>query len=64
MPQAESRYHQTQAWHLLPTSLLLLVDWFCSGRMDQGERFAFTSLHSELPELRVRVADRLAGASG
>ena len=56
VPQAESRYHQTQAWQLHPTALLLLVDWFHSGRMDQGERFAFTSLHSEL---RVRVAGRL-----
>ncbi|GAB3872903.1 hypothetical protein GCM10028824_23830 [Hymenobacter segetis] len=54
--QAESRYRQVQAWQLQPTSLLLLVDWFHSGRMDQGERFAFTSLHSEL---RVRVAGRL-----
>ena len=54
--QAESRYRQTQEWQLQPTSLLLLVDWFHSGRMDQGERFAFTSLHSEL---RVRVAGRL-----
>ncbi|MDO7852808.1 urease accessory protein UreD [Hymenobacter convexus] len=54
--QAESRYRQVQEWHLQPTSLLLLVDWFHSGRMDRGERFAFTSLHSEL---RVRVAGRL-----
>ncbi|MDB5269726.1 MAG: hypothetical protein JWP58_2766 [Hymenobacter sp.] len=54
--QAESRYRQVQEWHLQPTSLLLLVDWFHSGRMDQGERFAFASLHSEL---RVRVAGRL-----
>ncbi len=56
VPQAESRYRQTQQWHLQPSSLLVLVDWFHSGRMDQGERFAFTSLHSEL---RVRVAGRL-----
>jgi urease accessory protein len=56
VPQAESRYRQTQEWQLQPTSLLLLVDWFHSGRMDQGERFAYTSLHSEL---RVRVAGRL-----
>ena len=56
VPQAESRYRQTQEWHLHPTALLLLVDWFHSGRMDQGERFAFTSLHSEL---RVQVAGRL-----
>ena len=54
--QAESRYRQTQEWHLAPSSLLLLVDWFHSGRMDQGERFAFAALHSEL---RVRVAGRL-----
>ncbi|WP_051718958.1 urease accessory protein UreD [Hymenobacter sp. IS2118] len=56
VPQAESRYRQVQEWHLQPSSLLLLVDWLHSGRMDQGERFAFTSLHSEL---RVRVAGRL-----
>ncbi|WP_460502261.1 urease accessory protein UreD, partial [Hymenobacter agri] len=56
VPQAESRYRQMQEWHLQPSSLLLLVDWFHSGRMDQGERFAFHSLHSEL---RVRVAGRL-----
>ena len=56
VPQAASRYRQTQEWHLHPTALLLLVDWFHSGRMDQGERFAFALLHSEL---RVRVAGRL-----
>ncbi|MDQ2772586.1 MAG: urease accessory protein UreD [Bacteroidota bacterium] len=56
VPQAASRYRQSQEWQLAPTALLLLVDWFHSGRMDQGERFAFTSLHSEL---RVRVAGRL-----
>ncbi|SFQ73792.1 urease accessory protein UreD [Hymenobacter arizonensis] len=54
--QAQSRYRQTQEWQLAPDSLLLLVDWFHSGRMDQGERFAFTALHSEL---RVRIANRL-----
>ncbi|WP_310393301.1 urease accessory protein UreD [Hymenobacter sp.] len=56
VPQAESRYRQTQDWHLQPDALLLLVDWFHSGRADQGERFAFTSLHAEL---RVRMAGRL-----
>ena len=56
VPQASSRYRLTQAWHLHPSALLLLVDWFHSGRMDQGERFAFAALHSEL---RVRVAGRL-----
>ena len=54
--QADSRYRQVQEWHLQPSSLLFLVDWFHSGRMDQGERFAFTGLHTEL---RVRVAGRL-----
>ena len=48
VPQAESRYRQTQEWRLHPTALLFLVDWFHSGRMDQGERFAFHMLHSEL----------------
>ncbi|MBF9142099.1 urease accessory protein UreD [Hymenobacter properus] len=56
VPQAASRYRQVQEWQLHPSSLLVLVDWFHSGRMDQGERFAFTSLHSEL---RVRVGGRL-----
>ena len=56
VPQAESRYRQVQEWQLQPTSLLLLVDWFHSGRMEQGERFAFSSFQSEL---RVRVAGRL-----
>ena len=32
--QAESRYRQVQEWHLQPSSLLFLVDWFHSGRMD------------------------------
>ena len=54
--QAESRYCQIQEWNIEPDSLLLVVDWFHSGRMDQGERFAFSKLHSEL---RVRVAERL-----
>ena len=54
--QAESRYQQVQHWHLDPTATLLLVDWFHSGRMDQGERFAFHELRTEL---RVSVAGRL-----
>jgi urease accessory protein len=54
--QAESRYRQQQHWHLAPSATLLVIDWFHSGRMDQGERFAFTSLHSEL---RVTVDGRL-----
>lgn len=54
--QAACRYRQSQEWHLQPDSLLLLVDWFHSGRMDQGERFAFSEVQSEL---KVHVADRL-----
>lgn len=54
--QAQSRYRQIQEWHLQPNSLLLLVDWFHGGRTDQGERFAFAALHSEL---RVHVAGKL-----
>ena len=54
--QAASRYQQVQHWNLAPGATLLLVDWFHSGRMEQGERFAFTSLHAEL---NVRVAGRL-----
>ncbi|MCB2375981.1 urease accessory protein UreD [Hymenobacter sp. BT635] len=54
--QADSRYRQIQHWTLHPEATLLLIDWFHSGRMDQGEKFAFTSLHSEL---RVHRGDRL-----
>ena len=54
--QAASCYRQVQEWHLESDSLLLLADWFHSGRMDQGERFAFDALRTEL---RVRVAGRL-----
>ncbi|WP_317172865.1 urease accessory protein UreD [Hymenobacter sp. HDW8] len=54
--QAQSRYRQTQDWHLQPDSLLLLLDWFHAGRLEQGERFAFTSLQTEL---RVHVNQQL-----
>lgn len=56
VPQAENRYWQTQEWQLQPSALLLLVDWFHSGRIDQTEQFAFSEFHTEL---RVRVAGRL-----
>jgi urease accessory protein len=55
--QAESRYRQIQHWQLHCDAMLLLVDWFHSGRMDQGEKFAFTSLYSEL---RVSRGEKLA----
>ncbi|NML65600.1 urease accessory protein UreD [Hymenobacter sp. RP-2-7] len=56
VPQAASRYHQTQHWHLHPGATLLLADWFHAGRTDAGEKFAFTDFSTEL---RVRVAGRL-----
>jgi urease accessory protein len=56
VPQADSRYHQAQHWHLAPSATLLLADWWHAGRTDLGEKFAFTSFGTEL---RVSVADRL-----
>ncbi|WP_162053192.1 urease accessory protein UreD [Pontibacter pamirensis] len=46
--QEGSIYRQVQHWEMQPKSLLLVVDWFHSGRMDMGERFAFSSFFSEL----------------
>ena len=57
VPQAASRYHQAQHWHLHPRATLLLADWYHAGRTDVGEQFAFTSFGTEL---RVSVAGRLA----
>ena len=57
VPQAASRYHQAQHWHLAESATLLLADWWHAGRTDVGERFAFTSFATEL---RVSVAGRLA----
>jgi urease accessory protein len=56
VPQADSRYHQTQHWHLAPTATLLLADWWHAGRTDLDEKFAFTTFATEL---RVHVAGRL-----
>ena len=56
VPQAASRYHQTQHWHLAPDAVLLLADWWHAGRTDAGEKFAFTTFSTEL---RVSVAGRL-----
>lgn len=55
VPQAGSRYRQVQHWQLQPGALLLLTDWFHSGRMDSGEQYQFTSFCSEL---RVELAGR------
>ena len=57
VPQAASRYHQAQHWHLAESATLLLADWWHAGRTDAGEKFAFTTFATEL---RVRVAGRLA----
>lgn len=57
VPQAASRYHQAQHWHLADTATLLLADWWHAGRTDLGEKFAFTTFATEL---RVSVAGRLA----
>lgn len=57
VPQAASRYQQTQHWHLADSATLLLADWWHAGRTDAGEQFAFTSFATEL---RVSVAGRLA----
>jgi urease accessory protein len=56
VPQADSRYHQAQHWHLAADAVLLLADWWHAGRTDVGEKFAFTTFATEL---RVSVAGRL-----
>ena len=56
VPQAASRYHQAQHWHLADSAALLLADWWHAGRTDMGEQFAFTTFATEL---RVSVAGRL-----
>ncbi len=43
---AGSHYRQSQEFHLEPGSGLVLVDWFCSGRLARGERWAFTRFES------------------
>lgn len=57
VPQAESRYHQAQHWHLAESATLLLADWWHAGRTDLEEKFAFATFSTEL---RVSVASRLA----
>jgi urease accessory protein len=56
VPQAGSRYHQAQQWHLAEGATLLLADWWHAGRTDLGEKFAFSTFSTEL---RVCVAGRL-----
>lgn len=57
VPHAGSRYRQQQHWQLHPNAVLLLADWLHAGRTDSGERFAFTSLQTEL---RIEIDNKLA----
>jgi urease accessory protein len=43
---AGSSYRQRQEFHLKPGAGLVMVDWFCSGRVARGERWAFSRLQS------------------
>ena len=43
---ADSSYSQSQAFHLGKAASLVLVDWYTSGRMARGERWAFHRLQS------------------
>ena len=43
---ADSIYSQRQEFHLAPTSSLVLLDWFTSGRAARGERWAFKQFAS------------------
>lgn len=45
-PFAHSTYSQRQEFHLGPDAGLVLVDWFCSGRVARGERWAFQRFQS------------------
>lgn len=45
---SESTFHQIQHWDVKKSSLLFLVDWFNSGRMDMGEKFEFHSFKTAL----------------
>ncbi|HIB54778.1 MAG TPA: urease accessory protein UreD [Nitrospirales bacterium] len=62
IPFADSRFAQTQEWHLTSSSNLLLVDWIHSGRLGYGECFDFDFLRSEISisvDGKKRVADRM-----
>lgn len=43
---ADSAYTQRQEFHLAAGAGLVLVDWFTSGRVARGERWAFSRLES------------------
>lgn len=54
--QAESRFKQTQHWEVKTGGLLLLADWFQSGRMDSGEKYLFDTY---LSEIKISVDNKL-----
>ena len=43
---AGSTYTQHQEFHLAPGAGLVLLDWFCSGRVARGERWEFAHFQS------------------
>lgn len=45
-PFAESSYSQSQHFHLQSGAGLVLLDWYCSGRVSRGERWSFHRLQS------------------
>jgi urease accessory protein len=45
-PFAGSTYSQRQEWHLADSAGLVLLDWFCSGRVARGERWHFARFQS------------------
>jgi len=59
--QKNSRLKQKQTFNLRTDSILFLVDWFNSGRIDIGEQFQFYSYLSEIEifyENQLKVLDR------
>jgi len=48
VPFAGSRFTQVQAWHLEPSSELLLVDWVHEGRSALQEQFLFDLYQSDI----------------
>lgn len=59
--QKNSRLKQKQTFNLKTDSILFLVDWFNSGRIDIGEQHQYYSYHSEVEiyyENKLKVLDR------
>ena len=47
VPFAESNFHQQQHFQVHPSSSLIAIDWFSSGRYANGERWQATRVASE-----------------